>query len=271
MAPSPLTSAPCEAASRAPKADADSRAGGPAKRTSTRGCTARLVRVGVRVRVRVRARARVRVRVRVRVSTARLCCRWRMATAAEMPHALSTPMPKQRKATVTRSLFSLAPPEDDEPGGAAGGQRAAARRRRGWRLEGSGGGSGGRSITLSETLPRAAKSWYSPIASVAVKRDELSRIWNSARLERGTTASVSPGPTAQPLTLTVVALFLKNVAGATTTPSARTLSVAVQSSPLANNKLATSSQRWAIVRRMWANLGANVTDRQTSYPKANTD
>ena len=38
-----------------------------------------------------------------------------------MPHALSTPMPKQIKATVTRSLSSIAPPEGDEVGGAEGG------------------------------------------------------------------------------------------------------------------------------------------------------
>jgi len=43
-----------------------------------------------------------------------------------MPHALSTPMPKQMKAMVTRSLSSIAPPEGDEVGGAEGGVEGAA-------------------------------------------------------------------------------------------------------------------------------------------------
>ena len=43
-----------------------------------------------------------------------------------MPHALSTPIPKQIKAMVTSSLSSIAPPEGDEVGGAEGGVEGAA-------------------------------------------------------------------------------------------------------------------------------------------------
>ena len=91
-----LRSAPCAAASREPRSNADSRTGGPAKRTSTRGLTARRRH------------------------------RWHRAMGPQMPQALSTPMPKQIKAMVTSSLSSIAPPEGDEVGGAEGGVEGAA-------------------------------------------------------------------------------------------------------------------------------------------------
>ena len=95
MLPS-LGSALCAAASREPRSNAGSRAGGPAKRTSTRGLTARRRH------------------------------RWHMATGPQMPQALSTPMLKQIKAMVTSSPSSIALLEGDEVGGAEGGVEGAA-------------------------------------------------------------------------------------------------------------------------------------------------
>ena len=91
-----LRSAPCAAASREPRSNADSRAGGPAKRTSTRGLAARRRH------------------------------RWHRATGPQMPHALSTPMPKQMKAIVTSSPSTIVLLEGDEAGGAEGGVEGAA-------------------------------------------------------------------------------------------------------------------------------------------------